>query len=224
MKATLICIALAILLLATSLSAAPRTTPTTVENTPAVTIAPTGNTVKVDPAANTVKIDAANNTVKAAQTGAWSVGVSNTPSVAQGGAWNVGISSAANTVKAPAQSQMIRLWPANQALSPSEWITGPTIDTTGYRQFTVVMHGNWTSPDVDVWIYVRGPDGAHHGIGAAQFSGAGGTIVTGGDFEMSGGHLAFTLPVISDSMYVRVANNSALDVTIYSWAYVYLTN
>jgi hypothetical protein len=252
---------------ATPLWAVSRTTPVEVTNKPLVGIE-TGNnivqsiqrdpwyvgilgtpnfnvanspTVKIDGTTNTVKIDATTNTVKAAQSGAWTVGISGTPfvsqsgtwnvgvtgtpSVAQSGAWNVGILSTANTVKTPPQTQTVQLWSDGTDLAAGAKLYSPWVYTAGFRQVHVVLVGNMVGNDVRAALIVKMGDGGMGEIGKARFYGSHTPgFLQGGDFIVSATYLTFSFQVISDIFQIRIDNDSTLGITIYGNSYAYLTN
>lgn len=123
----LVICALLALMIALPAVAAPRTTPTTVENTPTVKVDPTGNSVKVDPTGNTVKVDPSANIVKVDSTQnivkidgtVNSIKISpsgNAVQAQQSGTWNVGISGTNNSVKPLVSSTLVRLFTTNMTI------------------------------------------------------------------------------------------------------------
>ncbi len=213
--------------------AAPRTTPTTVENTPTVKVDPTDNTVKVDPTGNTIKVDPSANTVKVDSTQnivkidgtVNSVKISpsgNTVQAQQSGTWNVGISGANNSVKPLVNSTLVQLFSTSVSIPAGGSLQSDYISCAGYREIRVVIGANTADPDLVVHPYFRTPAASYLSVGTADFAVSTSSITDDANFRHSSNTCVFSMPVMSDTFYIKINNNTASARTINNFSWVYL--
>lgn len=200
-----------------------RTTPVTVQSAPAVKIDATQNSVKIDSADNTVKVDPANNTVKAAQSGAWSVGVSNLPAVTIAAGQAVRIDPAGNAVEPLAHALQINPVSSSTVLNPGDSLQTGVINCAGYREIRAALLSSVSSASLVVSPMFATGRGSNVSIGDFNFAEPVHSITDQGNFETTSGICMFSMPVMSPTLYLRFKNNStsgSFTISQYSWVYL----
>jgi hypothetical protein len=172
-----------------------RTTPVEVQNSPVV------------------KVDTTQNRVKAEQYGPWQVEIVGTPGVSVSNSPTVKIDSNTNTVSAPTLSSGVRLFAGATPIvmaAPST-LSSVSFDCKGYREVRVVIKFSTSAPHDQFRIfpeYSSTPGGGTFSPGYVTGQVPTNPIVQYANFVQSSGVCVFTLPVLSERMYLLLYNAS----------------
>ena len=155
----------------------------------------------------TVKFDPTGNTVQAQQSGVWSVGISPTD----------------NTVKTQAASAIYQCWTTDQVLASGESISWYSPDLSGFTEARVMLLSNSAHPDLKATTSFVGPSSTVS-IGACTFYPGTVGLITQANFAPINYQSVYTVPLMSNRMWITVKNNTTASVTIRKDSWVYVVN
>lgn len=132
-----------------------------------------------------------------------------------------------NVVKAPTLWNKVFLWSSSQTVEASQTLTGPIIDTAGYKEMRVYLSlaGGYTSPqDIEVRLLARGAGGTISYFGSAHFGPEPVAFVSEGSFSRPSFRLLLNVPVVSEQMRIDIRNNRTSSIVVTNSSWVYLVN
>lgn len=132
------------------------------------------------------------------------------------------------TVALTTQGKLVPLWDEDQTVVPNAVLSSPILDCRGYQQIRMVITttGEYSNMEnIEILIYFKPPNSSAYSLlGVANMGTPEVGLTPNANFQQVPNRAYLSVPVVSETMWIRIRNKRTGNITISKGSWVYMLN